>query len=142
MWSCSIYSCVRILLLRIMLWSFICVVCVSNSFLILNLSEKYLAEYKTMCISIHRLKKILLGEMFMSPKPWKPHFYLESIFLRMLENSIYAMIFFLGKSRSHVKRLGNGVTESFCDLIKYTEWQVSPHRGSQLSSPPGIHALV
>lgn len=65
-----------------------------------------------MCISIHQLKKFLLGDMFMSPKPWKPHFYHEFIFLSMLENSIYAMIFG-GESRSHVKRLDNGVTESF-----------------------------
>ena len=69
-------------------------------------------------------KKILFGDVFMSPKSLKTTFL---PWFHILENDreLNLQHHFQWESRSYVKRLGDGMTEGFCDLIEHTMWQAS-----------------
>lgn len=84
---------------------------------------------------MHPLKNILFGDVFMSPKSLKTTF-LPWFYILENDRELNLQHHFQWESRSYVKRLGDRMTEGFCDLIEHTMWQAS------LVTPSYLRLLV
>lgn len=93
-----------------------------------------------MFIHLHTKDDFIWGKCLCHQKDRKSLFHLNWIFLGMMENSIYTMIF-SEKNRSDVGRLGDRVTGGFHGPTDHIHRHPT-YIGPQLSSPPGIYTFV